>query len=73
MRPLNWKIKVIVWAALLCCTTQARGYTNPIDGSTTETVTDFWNLGTNSLQVGLTTDGNALVITNGGHVESGSG
>lgn len=58
---------------LLCSAITAWGYTNPIDNQTTETVTNFWDMGSENLQVGLTTDRNTLIITNGGHVISGGG
>jgi T5SS/PEP-CTERM-associated repeat protein len=66
-------LKLLITFIFLCSAIQAWSYTNPIDGSTTETVTNLWNLGTNSLQVGLTTDGNAMIVTNGGIVVSTGG
>ena len=48
------------------------GYTNPIEGGSTETVTDVWSL-PGDLYVGGTTPYNALIITNGGQVYSEGG
>lgn len=48
------------------------GYTNPVEGGSTETVTNMWSL-PGDLYVGETTPYNALIVTNGGQVYSEQG
>jgi T5SS/PEP-CTERM-associated repeat protein len=73
MKRPDQKIRWMVLPVLLCGSLQVRGYTNPIDSQATATITNLWDLGSESLQVGLTTSGNTLIVTNGGRVESSGG
>jgi T5SS/PEP-CTERM-associated repeat protein len=49
------------------------GYTNPLDGGITESVTNLWDLSGTNLTVGSTTADNRLIITNGGAVYNDTG
>jgi T5SS/PEP-CTERM-associated repeat protein len=75
MKSPNQKIKTAILFMFLGSAIHAWSYTNPIDGQTTETVSNLWNLGSERIQVGLTnySRGNALIIANGGRVISGGG
>ena len=55
-------ILALLFSAPLC-----RGYTNSIEGGSTVTVSDFWNVGS-YLDVGNATPGNTLIIRDGGQV-----
>jgi len=48
----------------------AYGYSNPIEGGSTETVTNHWNVAVPWLMVGSNTEGNSLAVTDGGQVNN---
>ncbi|MCF7817574.1 MAG: autotransporter domain-containing protein [Kiritimatiellales bacterium] len=62
--PGNAVLATILFAMPLL----AWGYSNPIEGGTTETVTNEWIVSTPSLTVGSRTSGNSLIIADGGSV-----
>ena len=61
----------VLYAALLLTfilsAPRSWGYTNPIEGVSTETVTNLWSL-PSDLYVGSSTPDNTLIVTNGGQV-----
>ena len=59
--------------ALTASVLQSWSYTNPIENQTTEVVTNLWLVSPDDLEVGMLTQGNVLVVTNGGPVISNAG
>ena len=70
---MNRKIRqVIIYAALLAGVS-AFGQSNPIEGGSTETVSNEWNVPVPWLMVGSNTGSNTLAVVDGGQVNSQSG
>ena len=66
-------MKAFVWGLILVgMVSNAAGASNPIEGGTSETVTNYWDTGF-QLTVGESTANNSLSITNGGAVFDGIG
>lgn len=73
MKSLKRIVRIFCFAALIGRPEPARGFNSPIDSSSSETVTDRLDFGSAVIEVGVTTHGNGLIITNGGGVVSGGG
>ncbi len=56
---------VLLITGLFMNVPRSLGYTNPIDGNVTETVTNTWTVPGGELFVGYTTPNNSLIIKNG--------
>ncbi|MCF6239087.1 MAG: hypothetical protein L3J79_09830, partial [Candidatus Marinimicrobia bacterium] len=63
-KTINAPVLILV-AGLFMAAPHAVGYTSPIEGGVTETVTNTWVVPDGDLYVGQTTPNNALILSNG--------
>ena len=61
-------VKRMIQGAVLMACASALGYSNPIEGGSTATVTNDWNVAFPWLIVGSNSSSNTLAVTDGGMV-----